>query len=445
MITTAREAWLPYEPDSLHPFGPREAAHLLRRAGFGGTIEETDRAVLEGLPATLDRLFDMTPAAEFEQSMEVAGRMVGRGNESRNLAAWWLLRMVQTPVPLLEKMTLFWHGHFATGADKVQDARLMLDQNKMLREHALGPFRELVTRISRDPAMLIYLDSRENRKTRPNENYARELMELFCLGPGHYSEQDIKEVARCFTGWEIRRDHFRFNRYQHDEGEKSFLGRSGPFGGEEAIEIVLEQPAAARFLVSKLVRFFVCDDPSPVSPELLEPLAEQLRQSDFDVEGVVRTILASRFFFSSDSIARRIKSPVELAVGALRFFGAAVNMNELANRLAELGQLPCYPPNVKGWDGGRSWINASTILARGNLVRDLLASGETRFNAGDLATWARRHRKVGVGETSEWVDQYWLAASLPDSSRLPDGQFDNRAGALAFLSIIVSQPEFQLA
>lgn len=438
------QAWLPFEPTQSNPWSTRYAAHLYRRAGFGGTIRQIKDATDSGLNSALEKLFDMSPASAFEQEMEVAGRMVGQGADARALSAWWLLRMSQTPVPLLEKMTLFWHGHFATGAEKVMDSRLMLAQNKLIRKDALGKVATLVTGISRDVAMLTYLDSTDNRKTRPNENYARELMELFCLGPGNYSEKDIKEIARCFTGWEIRRNKFRFNQFQHDTGTKSFLGTRGVFDGDDAIRIVMEQPACARFIAKKLIRFFVFDG-EEISDELAEPLAKQLRDTAFDIAAVLKTIFASRIFYSDQAIARKIKSPVELSIGTLRFFGASINMQQLANRLSELGQLPFYPPTVKGWDGGRTWINASTVLARANLISSIFSSGDTNFESGGLVEWGNQHISADVGKSLDWVSNFLLAVPLPVSSRTLPNSFKTRQDALRLLNAVSAIPEYQMA
>ena len=431
-------AWKPYRSQS---WDHRLAAHLFRRATFGGTIEEIDRSVEEGLEATLERIFDLSRVDEFENEMSSAGRMTGRGESSRNLASWWLLRCLRTPVPILEKLTLFWHGHFATGGDKVKDAKAMLDQNNTIRAHALKKFAPLVEAISRDVAMLTYLDSTENRKTRPNENYARELMELFCLGPGNYSEDDIKQIARCFTGWEIRRGKFRFNSYQHDTGSKSFLGKTGSFGGEDAIRIVIEQPACARFIARKLVRYFVFDD-APISDELITPLAQQLRDSEFDICSILKTIFSSQIFFSAQAIGQKIKSPMELAIGTCRFFGCTANTQILAARLAELGQLPLYPPNVKGWDGGRSWINASTILARANLVNELIAAN--KFHRGGLQDWVQRHESSGVGQSAAWVEKYLLTVQLPEPLRQIPATMNSFEESRKIIAAIAALPELQL-
>jgi uncharacterized protein (DUF1800 family) len=436
-----KAAWAPFQATAENPWSPRLAAHLFRRATFGASIARINESVVSGLDATLDQLFDLSEAAPFEEEVAVAGRMLASNEESRGLSAWWLLRMVQTPCPLLEKMTLFWHGHFATGGDKVLDSRAMLNQNKLLREHALGRFEPLVQGISKDPAMLIYLDSTENRKTRPNENYARELLELFCLGPGNYSETDIKELARCFTGWEVRGARFRFNEHQFDSKSKSFFGNSGNLSGEQAVRAVLDHDACPLFVAKKLIRFFVFDA-QEITDEFAQPVADQLRESNFDIAATLRVILGSQFFFSENSIARKIKSPVELAVGTLKFFDATSNMNQITRRLERLGQLPFYPPNVKGWDGGTSWINASTIIARANLVADLFASSSTRLEAGDLKSWYRRSRKTLSQKDFAGLSMYWMAGPLTEETTKVLELVSDKPRDL--LVTVASLPEYQL-
>ncbi|MGI9518679.1 MAG: DUF1800 domain-containing protein [Pirellulaceae bacterium] len=450
VLSNARESWAKWEPTDDHPWNHRMAAHLVRRAAFGATTDQLDRFVELGFQDTLDALFDRSSEQVFDEEMKPIEQVLASSQDPQQLASWWLLRMRQTPCQLLEKATLFWHGHFATGAEKVQNARAMLAQNRMLREHALGQFEPMVQGISRDVAMLIYLDSEDNRKTRPNENYARELMELFCLGPGNYSEEDIKEIARCFTGWQVYRGSFRFNRYQHDRGEKSFLGQSGNFSGEQAVRIVLDQPAAPRFLARKLIRFFVIDDVQ-LDDELIGPIAEQLRETDFDMGAAIRTILESNFFYSDQAVGGKVRSPVEMAIGMLRFLDASLSMTELRGRLLTLGHLPMYPPNVKGWEGGRQWINASTYFGRANLVRDMVSSDDTTFAAGSVA------ESLKVTESSKperWVGQIidaQLAVALPDETiaqlieLASDRGTDINERVINVITAIGATPEFQLA
>ena len=438
------QAWARFKPSTRMPWNTRLAAHLHRRAGFGATAAEIHQTQADGVDVAIEKLFEQTQDETIESEMAAAARLVSSGQDSRALASWWLLRMVKTRSPFREKMTLFWHGHFATGADKVKDSRAMLRQNQLLRKHALAQFPPLVEEISQDVAMLVYLDSEENRKTRPNENYARELMELFCLGPGNYSEEDIKEVARCFTGWEIRKHKFRFNNHQHDAREKSVLGAKGNYDGNDAIKIVLSQPAAPRFIAKKLVRYFVSDE-LELTDKLVGPLAKQLRESDFDIAAAMKTILSSNIFFSDLAMGKKIKSPVELAVGFLRFFDASTNMNELQRRLAEMGQLPFYPPNVKGWPGGRSWINASSILARANLVNDILFNSKTKYAAGNFGAAAKQQLEDGENVIARFAE-HLLATKLDDEKNKVLKDMVGSAGRIdrETFSWLATNPEFQL-
>ena len=441
--------WKKWQPSATRPWDVRSAAHLIRRAGFGTTHSELERYVRQGFGETLDELFSMKELDAFDSQMRPMEQVLTSSRNPQQLASWWLLRMNQTPCQLMEKVTLFWHGHFATGAAKVDNARAMLNQNRLFRQHALGRFEPMVQGISRDVAMLIYLDSEDNRKTRPNENYARELMELFCLGPGNYSEQDIKEIARCFTGWQIHRGKFRFNSHQHDDGEKSFLGKTGHFGGEQAVRIVLDQPAAPRFLVRKLVRFFIADDLEP-DDRFLEPLVRQLRDSDYDLGAVTRTILSSNLLFSDSAIGHKVRSPVEMAIGLLRGLGARASMNELRQRLQSLGHLPMYPPNVKGWEGGRQWINASTYFGRVNLVRDIAAQNADTFEKGSIS------RAVGAkrsGNAEQWIGRFLdsqLAIPLPERTMKQlvklgsDKSHSLDERVVNVITAIGATPEFQL-
>lgn len=442
-------AWSAYEPDEQSPWNAAAAAHLFRRAGFAATRGEIQQAVASTPQAVVESLFAETDTREFEEtSSQLAAAVLATG-KPENLAPWWLHRMLYSPQPLREKMTLFWHGHFATSAEKVRDAQAMYAQNVLLREHALGDFAAMVQQISRDPAMLIYLDSATNRKAHPNENYARELMELFCLGEGNYSESDVQQLARCFTGWEIRRHQFRFNRFQHDSGEKTFLGRTGRFGGEDAVQIVLEQPAAARFIVRKLFRFFIWDEPEP-DDALLEPLAEPFRAGGLQIAPLVQRILDSQLFFSPLARARKIRSPVELAIGLLRALEGTANLQRLATEIAQLGQSVFFPPSVKGWEGGRAWINSATLIARANLVTGLTAEENTRFGGGSLADWARRQGASSPEAFVPLLSSLLLAVPLPAAveQQLVNIARESGAEARAYahtLGALGALPEFQLS
>jgi uncharacterized protein (DUF1800 family) len=379
-------AWLPYEPSKDHPWTFSLAAHLYRRAAFGGSESELDRAVNEGPERTVQRLVHPEGIASFDQMLGQAANLLGTGDEAARLQTWWLYRMRHSPDPLGEQMVLFFHNHFATSADKVRDAELLLRQNRLFREHWHQPFGRLLAEVAHDPALLIYLDCTENRKRQPNENFAREVMELFALGLDHYTEADIRELARCFTGTEVRRREVRFNPYEHDSGVKSFLGVQGNFNTQQAIEQLLRQTVAAKFLVKKLVRWFVCD--APLDDAMLEPLAQQLRQHDFRIHVPVETILRSRLFYSSLSVGQQVRSPISMVVGWLRGLDASTDFRQVLQPLREMGQSPFYPPNVAGWPGGITWLNSQRTIARCQWIASLAKGTEVKYASGDPTAFA---------------------------------------------------------
>lgn len=393
-----RDAWQPWQPDAANPWSLKWAAHLHRRAGFGapprtagGTAwawERLQRCVEQGFEATLAELLDESPGqADYDRLMdnlapgETQRYEPGFEGGPVALQAWWLHRMVHTGSPLREKMTLFWHNHFATSIAKVGLVGLMAQQNQVLRRHALGRFQPLLLAVSKDPAMLLWLDSNTNVKDKPNENFARELMELFTLGVGNYTEQDIREAARAFSGWQCnvanRPGHIPpqpdsrmgafFDAARHDGGEKVILGQKGKWKGEDVLRILLEQPVAARFLARKLYRQFISENATPPDA-LIEPLAVQLRQSDYDMGAVVKTMLRSRLFFSQHAYRQRIKSPVEYVVGLVHHLDVIEGPTAVAAAMDGLGQKLFAPPSVKGWDGGTGWLNSATLLSRHNLA-----------------------------------------------------------------------------
>jgi uncharacterized protein (DUF1800 family) len=291
------------------------------------------------------------------------------------LRAWWVRRMIVTPRPLEERMTLLWHGHFTSGYREVRSARMMWQQNELLRKHAVGNFRDLLVAISQDPAMLRYLDNANNRKAAPNENYARELLELFTLGEGNYSEPDVKEAARALTGWTLRHGEFHSDQRMHDDGEKTFLGRTGRFDGNGIIDIILDQLAAERFLARKLLVYFVRDDPPDAD---VEALARVIRAHDFNMREVMRKLLKSELFYAREIMFSQIKGPVDLVVGTFRVLELPPHdLYGAVRALRGMGQDLFQPPNVKGWDGGRKWISTATIYARYNFASAVLAGTHT--------------------------------------------------------------------
>lgn len=437
---TPAEAWTPYgeRPDA--PWDARRAAHLLRRAGFGYTSRQLSDAVKRGPEATVKSLVESRPDAAFEKTVESLADAVLAGGEPRNLSSWWLYRMLHSPALLLERMTMFWHGHFATSGAKVVDARALLAQHRLFYDHALGDFRVLAQGIARDPAMLLYLDSATNRRSHPNENFARELLELFCLGLGAYSERDIQELARCFTGWEVRNGTFRFNRYQHDRGEKEFLGRRGAFTGEQAVDVVLEQPAVATFLVRKLVQEFVADEPA-LDDAYLAPLVERFRSSSLSLSQLMTTVLGSRLMLERPPIGAKVRSPVEYAVGWLRSMEATTNLQLLADDLGQMGQRLFFPPNVKGWPGGRAWINSTTLAGRANLVRRLLTDGSTKFGGASFDDWLGRQSWPDAAAQVDGLIALWFAVPPSPAARAELSRLTPASGIAHAMSLL---PEMSL-
>jgi len=372
------QAWQPWQPSDKEPWDLKWAGHLYRRAAFGGSPAELKSAVEKGHAATLDLLLSGQPGAarltDFlnAEGVKIAKRFnpnSGFGEvkpEPHEVRAWWLYVMLNSGHPFREKMTLFWHNHFATSIAKVTYAVPMVRQNILLRKHALGKFGPFLLEMSKDPAMLIWLDSNSNLKGHPNENYAREVMELFSLGVGNYTEKDIQEAARAFTGWHTDGEAFEFNARAHDDGEKSVLGTKGNLDGGDVVGILLKQPACARFLVRKLYTFFVSETEAPPDA-LIEPLCEQLRKSDYDVAALMKTMLSSRHFYSGHAYRQRIKWPVELVLGTAKAVAEkTIPQQVFVTRMEAMGQQLFAPPNVKGWPGSQAWLNTSTVLARQN-------------------------------------------------------------------------------
>lgn len=353
------------------PWTRQDAIHLLWRTQSGATPAEVDRATGDGLQATVKRLIN--PQAESENFRATESVLHQSATASRSIGAlknWWLYRMLHSANPLAERMALFWHNHFATSNAKVRSARHMAAQNQLIRQHALGSFRDLLSAMARDVAMLKWLDSNANRKRQPNENFAREVMELFALGVGNYSEHDIKEAARAFSGWHVRKEEFWFNKTQHDDGEKSVFGKSGNFGGDDIIQLCLAHPACPRFLARKLLAAFVAPNPDKATTEAL---AQRIRAHDFDMAKTMSELLQSRAFFDPGARRAIIKSPVDLVVGAYRALGNRAKLPQSVQLMADLGQDLFEPPTVKGWEGGRLWINATSMLQRTNFAADLLS------------------------------------------------------------------------
>jgi uncharacterized protein (DUF1800 family) len=378
-------------------------AHLFRRAGFGATREELEAAVAKGYEATVEELLHPENAPPVEE--DVLQRYYLDAKESFQLdggQVGWVYRMITTRRPLEEKMALFWHGLFATGFNKCDDPRVVSKQITMFRRHGLGNIAELLVELSRDPAMIYWLDNCQSTGTAPNENYGRELLELFSMGIGNYIEDDVKAAARAFTGWTLaptlpRQPYGRFDwefEYRpdlHDDSEKTFLGETGRWNGEDIVNIVVKQPATARFIARHMYNFFVADEPQvpawsiepPRDPQGIETLATSFRESKYDMRSVLRTLFLSDFFRSETAYFAKVKSPVELVIGTVRlvkdFDFPKLGLREVALECRYMGQDLLNPPSVEGWHTGKEWIDTGCLVERINFaaqqVRDLTKPG----------------------------------------------------------------------
>jgi hypothetical protein len=453
-------AWTPYEPGPEAPWDLPRVAHLHRRAGFAAPWAVLERDRRDGPAVSIQRLIDGEsmsgdgrPAAEFDAMLDEMTVQLAPGATLTRLQGIWLYRMIFTPHPLRERLTLFWHNHFATSHTKVQNSGLMQRQNDLFRRHALGRFGDLLSAVGKDPAMLIWLDSTANRKARPNENYAREVMELFSLGRGHYTEKDIQEAARAFTGWFVVRDRFSEVVSQHDDGEKTIFGRTGRFDGDDLPTLLLDQPACAEFVCGKLFRYLVSEiDPPP--PALIAPLAEAFRASGHEIKVPVAMILRSNLFFDPEIRRRRVKSPVEFAVGtirALEVLKPTVQADALADSCTRMGQSLYAPPSVAGWDGGPAWANSATLLARANLVLALLGNEDDKLGKRlDSEALAARHGFLSSTDASRFfIDllvQDAFDRALRDRITAKTNQFkDRKSGLRETATLVLTAPEYQLA
>jgi uncharacterized protein (DUF1800 family) len=424
-----RWAWEPYRPTEQEPWDLKKVGHLYRRAAFGASWTELEAALKAGPEAAVTQLLEGGPGAEeFDRATAERVPSIARSNGGAQARAWWLYRMLYTPHPLREKLTLFWHNHFATSNTKVNNAGFMLGQYRLMYRHALGSFRTLLQEMSKDPAMMVWLDTRDSKKGNPNENYARELMELFSLGIGPYTEKDVREAARAFTGWEIRGTEPAFNPAQHDDGEKTVLGQTGKWAGADVVRICLEQPSAPSFIAGKLYRFLVSET-VPATPELLSPLAEQFRASDYDFGALVKTVLRSNLFFSQAVYRTRVKAPVDFALGIVRGLEGRIGSTALAAALEGLGQNLFHPPTVKGWDGGPAWLNGQTLLFRQNLALALTSTEDPRFGRRtDPAELLRKHGKESGEEAADFFLRLFLQGDVPAESRSRLLEYERHAG-----------------
>lgn len=433
-----------------------DARHFLSRSGFGGTAGEIRRlmkldraaAVAQALTVSTNRAQTPPPPwihrfppppYERKQWSEADKKAFheARKEEGQELKGWWYRELTATNSPLLERMTLFWHNHFTSGLQKVKWPPFLYRQNVLLRTYALGSFRTLLHAVAKDPAMLLYLDTQTNHKEQPNENFARELFELFTLGEGHYHEQDIKEAARAFTGWHLdqRTGVFRIERRRHDGGRKEVFGRSGYFDGDDILSLTLEQPQAARHLVWKLWREFISDEPDPAE---VDRLAGQFRQKDYDITSLLKDLFQTPHFWAPEHRGLLVKSPVELMVGTVRLFNLPIDEpTQLIRYGRRLGQDLFDPPNVKGWPGGTRWITTSTLLDRTQLLHRVIRGHELGHSQG-MGDMNRMH--VGAWQAEEPLDIV-QATLLPLAPVQPLSAGEDRVQAVRHL---VLDPVYQL-
>ena len=473
---------------SAAPMGFDEARHLLARTGFG----PTDAEIRGYAPLTREqgvnlvlrdvRTQAITPAPGFtlqttalrypgadtvtpEERRAFQQQLVRQGLELR---AWWMHEMLVTPSPITERMTLFWHNHFVSSQQKVRFSQLMYQQNVTLRANALGSFAELLHAASKDPAMLVYLDTAQSRKAQPNENFAREVMELFTLGEGQYTESDIKEAARAFTGWSLDREtgRYLFRPLIHDAGVKTVLGKSGRFDGDAVLDVILERPQTATFITAKLWREFVSANPDPRE---VERIGKAMRNRNYDIKVALRALLLTDAFWEPANRGTMVKSPVELVVGTLRQLdmapGGAMPFVVVA---AGMGQNLFSPPNVKGWPGGEQWINSNSLLARKQFLDRLARMDDAPSammatlpaNGDDAARVERFVRAVDRGVRNVQFDAARWVARQPGDSTIAKMQSAQAlllpippvvadppkedADALAFVRATLLDPSYQL-
>jgi len=438
------------EPIKTSDWNPALAAHLLRRAGFGATPQTiqrfADMSPKEAVnrivhyetgvdelkpPAWIDEpdadhIFDLAslealPENERKKAMREHRQL--QSSRLLGLQRWWLNRMRKTPNPLEEKLTLFWHGHFATSFEKVREVYALYLQNQTFRENASGNFKDLVTAVAQDPAMLYYLDNAISTKKAPNENFARELMELFTLGEGNYSEEDVKASARAFTGWSVERRRIRFlNRpFTHDSERKTFMTFTGNLDGHDVINEILEHPVCPQFISEKIWRFFAYED---MPAGMGEQLGEVFYDADFELKPLLETIFMSREFYSWEAAHAQIKSPVQWLVGsAIALEGELPAAEDCMMIMRTLGQELFMPPNVKGWDGGPSWITAASLMQRYNLAGYLVK--------GEQAMTGKPMNKEMIEEDDEAYNVRTPMPSIANLDRLlPKSERDTLDGAL---------------
>jgi uncharacterized protein (DUF1800 family) len=392
------DSWQPYVPDEMAPWDLPRVVHLHRRAGFAAIWDELQRDLADGPGPSIRRVLDAKARSagvlpNFESTAALLADAAVASNDPARLKAWWVFRMLFGPDPLGERLTLLWHDHFATSNLKVKSLAAMRRQNDLFRRHGRGPFGVLLDAVVRDPAMLIWLDASSNRKGHPNENLARELLELFTLGIGQYSESDVKEAARALSGWTVEDELFRENGRRHDDGKKTILGHTGELTADDLLRILTQQPAAAKRLARRLCDWLMGE--KAVSETAIAALAEGLRAHDLDIGWAVATVLRSQAFWDRANLRCRVLGPVEMVVGSLRaleLFDPPPSTLIASEWIAKLGQDLFYPPNVGGWPGGRAWLSSRALIGRANYAEALISGrGVGRPKACDALGLALGH------------------------------------------------------
>ncbi len=428
-------AWAPYHASADRPWTLALAAHLYRRAGFGANWGQLQKALKDGPQKTIDDL--LNPRADvdsFNQTYNEYDQSVGRSESADELRAWWLRRMISTPFPLLEKMTLFWHGHFAVSNQVVKNAAFMQQYTQHVRSQAMGSFKTMLEGLCHNPAMLIGLDAIENRKSRPNEALARPLITHFTVGPDVATEEDIPQAASAFTGNFVRRGRFQFIEREHDDGQKTLFGQTGPFRDTDVIRVLLEQHATSEHIVRKLYAWLL-NEVRPPEASLIEPLIHSFAR-DYHISKLVEAMLRSNLFFSASCHRQRIKCPVEFALGIVKGLEGMVSTTQLAADLTELGQNLYHPPTLKGWSGKQAWINEATLIQRANLANALLDTSEPYKGQLKIQTVLTKYdRDSNQSETQFLTDLF-----LQDSMALGASESTKQT-----LYSIVTRPEFHLA
>lgn len=443
--------WSVVPAQAASAMGFDDARHLLSRTSFGATpaeirnLEAVDYAVAVDRLLAAPRREAMTPApdwigmgpAELQRLQKTADAQRKAGvdgkklevrlpvrDQGRELKNWWIEEMIATDQPLVERMTLFWHGHFTSSLMKVRYPSALFRQNALFRREALGNYASLLRAVARDPAMLIYLDGSGSVARQPNENFARELLELFTLGEGQYGEADIKAAARAFTGWSVDRESGQFVEHpgRHDDGQKTFLGKSGRFGGDEILTILLAHPRTAETLVEKLWREFVSLKPDPAE---VTRLAAGFRQGGYEIKRLMRALFLSSAFRDPANRGALIKSPVDLIVGTVHVLGLPVpEKTGLVRMLQGLGQVPFDPPNVKGWAGGESWISTYTLLLRQQFLRRMIEATTVAPMDGGMRMADRPNRRADRRERLPAAE----ALQMMDPPRPVEGRSLRNAG-----------------